>query len=105
MYGLNVSYFSYRFHNEDGSCCHSLACAPSLASATSNYLAIGSESGVVSIYDEILDVEKISKNTTFTTPQSIRSIMNVTTNITSLKFHPSSQVLAIASDEVRSYLL
>jgi len=95
-------YLYVRFHNEDGSCCHSLASSPSLTSASSQYLAVGTESGVVSLYDEVLDAENASRIQKSSNPQTIKSIMNITTSITSLQFHPSSQILAMASDQVRA---
>jgi hypothetical protein len=74
------------------------------------YMAAGSESGVVSLYD----VSGIGSSTgglrrsqlsNATSPASIsanpvRALLNLTTKITSMAAHPSGEILAYASDEV-----
>lgn len=123
-----------RFHHDDGSCTSSLSCfaPPAGASGDSGYsgyqlsqafLAVGTESGVVSLYGEEPDVvtgrceftkwdynprdssEAMGDETAAVQfPGSVRrpikTIFNLTTKITSTVFHPSGQLLAMASDEV-----
>ena len=70
-------------------------CSSSLDAATfSNgisHIAVGSESGVVSIYQY---------NNNNVKPVLIKSVMNLTTKVSCTKFHPSGQMLAVASNEV-----
>jgi hypothetical protein len=78
------------------------------------YLSIGSTSGVNSIFEGNYDNEKGSYNfenqyssaspIASVYPKPLKSVMNITTRITSSSFHPSGQILAIASKEVRSCL-
>ena len=122
-----------RFRHEDGSCTSHLstytpASALALAAAgeadgTGLYrlpqalLAVGTESGVVSVFGEQPSKAPVSQNGVFsfdrwnfgTYPQSqngsaqpspLKTVMNLTTKITSSVFHPSGQILAIASAEV-----
>lgn len=64
-----------------------------------NYVAVGSESGVVSLYDYTSPVS--GRVASKPTPNLLKSVMNLTTKITTVKFHPSGQLMAIASNEVR----
>ena len=85
-----------RFHNEDGSITSSLA-------ATSNFLAVGSESGVVNLYTEKYsrtslnggNKGRLGLNTTERNP--LKSIMNLTTSADSLKFNSDGQILALST--------
>ncbi|KAK1739680.1 U3 small nucleolar RNA-associated protein 18 [Skeletonema marinoi] len=85
-----------RFHNEDGTITSALA-------ATSNFLAVGSESGVVNLY-----TEKYSKTSLYggsdsgvglnaTKRNPLKSIMNLTTSADSLKFSADGQILALST--------
>ncbi|KAK9728936.1 U3 snoRNP protein [Basidiobolus ranarum] len=63
---------------------------PSIISASTGYVACGSQSGVVNIYESAnLQGENA--------PQPVKSIMNLTTNVTGMKFNHDSQILAISS--------
>ncbi len=84
-----------RFRNEDGTITSSLA-------ATSNFVAVGSESGVVNLYTEKysrsspyggksgLGLNAIERN-------PLKSIMNLTTSADSLKFNDDGQILALST--------
>jgi U3 small nucleolar RNA-associated protein 18 len=72
------------------------------------YLSVGSISGVNSIYEGLYDNDSgyyqfcASAGTGMTpTPKPFKSIMNLSTRITSSVFHPSGQILAISSNVVR----
>lgn len=60
------------------------------ASQNGQYLACGSQSGVVNIYSQEACLN--SSN-----PKPLRAVMNLLTSATSLAFNPSSEILAIAS--------
>jgi hypothetical protein len=75
------------------------------------FTALGSESGVVSLfnlnctissdYSPLFQVNSSSQrhyNTVAETP--IKSLMNLTTKISYLAVHPSAEILAIASEQV-----
>ena len=79
----------YRFANEDGTCTSALA-------ATSDALAVGSESGVVSLYADGLPSDRSQVGN----PTLSKAFMNLTTKVDSLAFHPSGQLLAAGSSEV-----
>ncbi|ORX63246.1 WD40 repeat-like protein [Basidiobolus meristosporus CBS 931.73] len=65
---------------------------PSIISVsnTNGYYACGSQSGIVNIY------ESASLQST-DSPQPVKSIMNLTTNVTAMKFNHDSQILGISS--------
>lgn len=74
-------------------------------SLTNAYLSIGAISGVDSIYEGLYDSQsgyyQFSPSGAINSrPKPLRSVMNLTTKITASAFHPSGQVLAIASYEV-----
>ena len=58
------------------------------------FIAIGSSSGIVNLYktDSVLANQD---------PKPEKSIMNLTTSITTIEFHPSSKMLAIASKDLK----
>lgn len=58
-------------------------------SANGDYIACGSDSGVVNVYDQSC--------LTKTSPKPIKAVMNLTTEISHLEFHPKSQILGMAS--------
>lgn len=67
-----------------------------IATSSSNqFLATGSAQGVVNLYntEDVLQ-QKL--------PKPRKSIFNLTTSITSLKFNPSSEILALASVEIQN---
>lgn len=76
--------------------------APKMIEGSSNgdWWAVGSESGIVNMYDsDVIDVSKAG-----TTMQAQRTIKNVVTTTTSLRFNHSSEILAIASDKKKDAL-
>ncbi|MEQ2307550.1 hypothetical protein AMECASPLE_019436, partial [Ameca splendens] len=60
------------------------------ASLNGRYLACGSQAGVVNIYSQEACLN--SSN-----PKPLRAVMNLLTSATSLRFNPTSEILAIAS--------
>ncbi|EEZ97885.1 U3 small nucleolar RNA-associated protein 18 homolog-like Protein [Tribolium castaneum] len=62
-------------------------------SPTNQFLAAGSAQGVVNLYDvgDIL-INKV--------PKPIKTIMNLTTSVTDLKFNATSEILALSSAEI-----
>ena len=94
-----------KFAHDDGSCTSSVAVSNS--GSNSQYLAVGGESGVVSIFntsDSFLAAHTRSSHKNclglFLPPTPIKSVMNLTMKLTKLAFHPSGQMLAIASNQV-----
>ncbi|CAK9817661.1 U3 small nucleolar RNA-associated protein 18 homolog [Anthophora quadrimaculata] len=67
--------------------CESIAMSPS-----GQFLATGSKEGVVNLYDTKTVLEKRN-------PAPLKIILNFVTSITSLKFNPYSEILAMASDK------
>lgn len=100
-----------REHNADGTCVSSIRSVPSSA-AGGLFTAVGSESGVVTLYNSYCKyVDTVSdsfdnkagiKNSVLTevNQKAYRDVMNLTTKITSMAIHPTGQMLAIASDQV-----
>lgn len=83
-----------RFQHEDGTCSSALA-----VSRNSDYLAVGAESGAVSIYD--------ARNLPAgagAAPKPLKSLLNLVTKVTCLQFHPSSQLMALSSPEINDQL-
>lgn len=76
------------------------------------FTAVGSESGVVSLYNitchykdvikkgiqEFSDTDVVLDSVT---QKPLRSVMNLTTKITSMAVHPSGQMMSVASDQVK----
>lgn len=60
------------------------------ASRNGQYLACGSQSGVVNIYSQEACLNSAN-------PKPLKAVMNLLTSATSLAFNPSSEILAIAS--------
>uniref|UniRef100_A0A667WEA1 U3 small nucleolar RNA-associated protein 18 homolog n=1 Tax=Myripristis murdjan TaxID=586833 RepID=A0A667WEA1_9TELE len=60
------------------------------ASRNGQYLACGSQSGVVNIYSQEACLSS-------TNPRPLKAVMNLLTTATSLTFNPSSEILAMAS--------
>lgn len=65
------------------------------ASSSNQFLATGSAQGVANLYN----MEDVLKQKL---PKPRKSILNLTTSITSLKFNPSSEILAFASYEIQN---
>ncbi|XP_068581927.1 U3 small nucleolar RNA-associated protein 18 homolog isoform X2 [Cebidichthys violaceus] len=60
------------------------------SSPNGQYLACGSQSGVVNVYSQEACLNSAN-------PKPLKSVMNLLTSATSLTFNPSSEILAIAS--------
>jgi U3 small nucleolar RNA-associated protein 18 len=93
-----------RFRHEDGTCTASLA-----VSASGSYLAVGAESGVVTVYDGTTlpatrGDSSSNGNNGLATPKPVKSALNLTTKVGTVCFHPSSQLMAYASAEVNDQL-
>lgn len=71
-----------RFKNEDGT-------VSSCISATSRFLAVGAESGVVNIYND--------RSRPFQKRSPVKSIMNMHTSVDYMKFNPTGDILAMSS--------
>ena len=84
-----------KFPHDDGTCSSSIRYHPS------GYMALGAESGVVSLYETS---NSILSGLTNAMPVKIKSVMNLTMKINSLAFHPSGQLVAMASDQSRNEL-
>ncbi|RHZ79524.1 hypothetical protein Glove_144g149 [Diversispora epigaea] len=71
---------------------------PSIISVSKNdnYYAIGSNSGVVNVYDK--------KCLQYASPQPLKTIMNVTTEIHDMKFNHDTQLLGISSRSKKGQL-
>ncbi|KAI4498275.1 hypothetical protein M0802_006761 [Mischocyttarus mexicanus] len=71
-----------------------LACSVTAISPNGQFLATGSKEGIVNLYDvNTLIREKVSA------PIPLKVISNLVTSISALKFNPTSEILAIASDK------
>jgi U3 small nucleolar RNA-associated protein 18 len=71
-----------RFKNEDGT-------ISSYISATSRFLAVGAESGVVNLYNDT--------SRPFQKRSPVKSILNMHTSIDYMKFNPQGDILAMSS--------
>lgn len=113
-----------KFQHEDGTATSHLSTyLPPQHSSTSSYnyyslpnafLSVGAISGVNSIYEGFFQTNSTVHDFTASpyeesdvkgrkfggTPKPLKSVMNLTTKITTSSFHPSGQILAIASNEV-----
>jgi hypothetical protein len=69
------------------------------SSASQKYLAVGGESGVVSVYDMLS-----TSATDGTAPIKVKDVMNLTTKVSSMSLHPSGKLLAIGSDQKKDQL-
>ncbi|XP_006889521.1 PREDICTED: U3 small nucleolar RNA-associated protein 18 homolog [Elephantulus edwardii] len=63
-------------------------------SRNGQYVACGSNCGVVNIYNQESCLQERS-------PKPIKAIMNLVTGVTSLTFNPTTEILAIASEKMR----
>ncbi|XP_036609892.1 U3 small nucleolar RNA-associated protein 18 homolog [Trichosurus vulpecula] len=73
----------------DEGCLRGLSIA---VSRNGQYVACGSSSGVVNIYNQDTCLRE-------TNPKPIKAIMNLVTGVTSMAFNPTTEILAIASGE------
>ena len=114
------STFLQRFPHDDGTATSHLS-AYSPSSTTNSYhshytlpkayLSVGAESGVVSLFgadrdaqsgaDDFFNGTLDANRTVRSAPKQLKSLLNLTTQITSSVFHPSGQIAAIASNQVR----
>jgi U3 small nucleolar RNA-associated protein 18 len=113
-----------RVRNEDGTCVSFLQSSARRGGAAGDFLtAVGSESGVVSLYNshcQYKDVSGSSGGSAFGSSafggeqrssylesvlhKPLRSVMNLSTKISCMAAHPSGQMLAVASDQKRDQL-
>jgi U3 small nucleolar RNA-associated protein 18 len=84
-----------RFKHDDGTGTQTLAVNPHLG----GMLAVGAESGVVSIYQSGARESRLA-----TTHQKMKSILNLTTVIDNLTFAPDGQMLAMGSSQKKDAL-
>jgi U3 small nucleolar RNA-associated protein 18 len=74
-----------KFSNEDGTISSTL-------SMSSNYVAVGSESGVVNLYDNAsLEGRSYSERT------PVKQIMNIKTSVDFMKFNTNGEILAMST--------
>jgi len=85
-----------KFHNEDGSITSSL-------SASSRFLAVGSESGVVNLYND-KDWAQPRSSMMPTTPKPLKTIMNLSTSIDRAIFNHDGQILAMSTQREQNGL-
>jgi len=92
----------HRFQHEDGTASTFLSACPNPASLSlstptpsAHFLSVGTESGVVSVFDH----DALNMPAPMQPLPCLKTIFNLTTRITYSAFHPSGQLLAIASDE------
>lgn len=94
---------SDRFAHDDGTCTSSLGSysppSGSVGNIAEGYLSVGTDSGVVSVFKS----DGLSSRDGGVKKQ-IKSLMNLTTRISSSVFHPSGQILAVASNQVNMIL-
>lgn len=63
------------------------------------FLAVGGESGVVSVYDLLSPPSGTGAG-----PVKVKDVMNLTTKVSSMALHPSGQLLAAGSDQKKDQL-
>ncbi|XP_023224075.1 U3 small nucleolar RNA-associated protein 18 homolog [Centruroides sculpturatus] len=85
IWDMNARECVHKFYDEGCISGTALAISPN-----NRYLASGSDSGVVNIYH----VDQLISNSN---PKCIKSLMNLTTEITNLKFNCTSELLAMSS--------
>lgn len=83
----------YRYKNQDGSIVQSLACS-------STFTAVGSESGVVNIYDNRREERDFSKQWS-AEREPIKALMNIKTAVDNLSFNHDGQILLMSSRRSR----
>lgn len=117
----NILFCHHRFPHDDGTATsHLSAYSPSSSTQSHHshytlpkaYLSVGAESGVVSLFGADRDAHSgaydffngtIDANRNVrSAPKQLKSLLNLTTQITSTVFHPSGQIAAIASNQVRT---
>ncbi|CAM9145139.1 unnamed protein product [Chrysoparadoxa australica] len=89
-----------RFYNEGGTPPSSLGMA-----SDGYYTAVGDEIGVVNVYkSDALRLSSAAHPTRVLQPAPVKSVMNLSTEVTCTKFNPDGQILAIASCTTRDAL-
>jgi hypothetical protein len=81
-----------RFHSSSASSSES-------SSSFQKFLAVGGESGVVSVYDLLSPPTAPA-----TGPIKVKDVMNLTTKVSTMALHPSGQLLAVGSDQKKDQL-
>jgi U3 small nucleolar RNA-associated protein 18 len=100
MWSLGVDGMVYKWDLSTRACLHTFTDQGSIkgsaihASPDGKWLAVGSTSGIVNIYST---TDCLSS----ATPEPRKSVMNLTTAITSILFHPSNDLIFISSKEVK----
>ncbi|CAM9313703.1 unnamed protein product [Ectocarpus sp. 12 AP-2014] len=89
-----------RFFNEGGTCTSSLAVKGPTSSSPQRLTAVGSDSGVVNVYD----ADALETGKRVLRPSPLKAVMSLTTPVTTTKFSPDGQMLAIASNQKRDAL-
>lgn len=91
-----------RFRHDDGTYTSSLTSArPSSVYSPHPYLAVGAESGVVSVFDLSRSASKeVGDRNDVSNPLKLKSVMNLTMKINAMAMHPAGELLAIGSDQV-----
>lgn len=84
IWDMNIRSCVHKFRDEG--CLNSTSLA---ASRDGQYLACGSDSGVVNIYDN----QRLDQ----TQPKPLKAIMNLTTSINNVAFNSTSEILAMSS--------
>ena len=123
-FSFKTFHFLNRFPHDDGTATsHLSAYSPSSSTTHTHnshytlpkaYLSVGAESGVVSLFGADRDAQSgaydffngtVDANRTVrSAPKQLKSLLNLTTQITSSVFHPSGQIAAIASNQVCFFL-
>ncbi|CAM9257503.1 unnamed protein product [Pylaiella littoralis] len=89
-----------RFFNEGGTSTTSMSATGSTSSSPQRLTAVGSESGVVNVYD----ADALETGKRVLRPSPLKAVMSLTTPVTTTKFSPDGQMLAIASNQKRDAL-
>jgi U3 small nucleolar RNA-associated protein 18 len=84
-WNLRTKKYISKFSNENGTISSTL-------SMSSNYVAVGSESGVVNLYDNASLEERSHRKRT-----PIKQIMNIKTSVDFMKFNTNGEILAIST--------
>jgi hypothetical protein len=98
-----MEYSSRRFAHDDGSCTSSLSGFHSSSGGGESYVAVGAESGVASVFPINALLNAAAGGSVPKQCKQVRSLMNLTTKVSSSAFHPSGQLLAYASNQVTAH--
>ena len=86
-----------KFHNEDGT-------YTSFMSASSQFLAVGAESGVVNIYNDRNNSNYYQNNRNSMKRDPVKSIMSLHTSVNNMKLNTEGQILAFSSRQEKGSL-